>query len=77
MRRVILQQAREAGLESLEAPVAREQLLDADEVFVSNALTGIRPVRQLGDRQWNPGPVTRALAARIVHLGVDECAGNC
>lgn len=77
MRRVILQQAQETGLDSHEVSVAREELLDADEVFVCNALTGIRPVRQLGNRQWSLGPVTRGLAARIANLGVDECAGSC
>jgi 4-amino-4-deoxychorismate lyase len=77
MRRVILQQAREAGIEAHEVPVTRMELLDADEVFVSNALTGIRPVGQLDGRQWSPGPVTRRLAAQLADTGVDECAGSC
>lgn len=77
MRRVILQQAQEAGIESYEGPVTKKELLDADEVFVSNALIGMRPVGQLGERQWNPGPVTCKLAAKLVDLGVGECAGSC
>ncbi len=77
MRRVILQQAQEAGIELYEGPVAKKELLDADEVFVSNALIGMRPVGQLGERQWNPGPVTCKLAAKLVDLGVGECAGSC
>ncbi len=77
MRRVILQQAQGAGIESYEGPVTKMALLDADEVFVSNALIGIRPVGQLGERQWNPGPVTCKLAAKLVDLGVGECAGRC
>lgn len=77
MRRVILQQAGEAGIEAHEVPVTKMELLDADEVFVSNALTGIRPVRQLGERQWTPGPVTCRLAAQLADKGVHECAGNC
>lgn len=77
MRRVILQQARENGIEAGEGPVTRQDLLEADEVFVSNALIGIRPVRQLEERRWSPGPVTRRLAAYLVNLGVYECAGSC
>lgn len=77
MRRVILQQARENGIEASEGPVTRQDFLEADEVFVSNALIGIRPVRQLEERRWAPGPVTRRLAAYLVNLGVYECAGNC
>ena len=77
MRRVILQQAHEAGIESYQGPVTKKDLLDADEVFVSNALIGIRPVVQLGERQWKPGPVTFRLASKLVDLGVGECAGSC
>ncbi|MEZ5561769.1 MAG: aminodeoxychorismate lyase [Gammaproteobacteria bacterium] len=77
MRRVILQQARGHGIDASEARLTKQDLLEADEIFVSNALTGIRPVGQLEDRQWSPGPVTRRLAAQLANLGVDECAGNC
>lgn len=77
MRRVILQQARDSGIKVSELPLTRQALLDADELFLSNALTGIRPVCQLDDRQWSSGPVTRRLAALLVKRGVDECAGSC
>lgn len=77
MRRIVMQQARETGIEVHETQIGRTELLHADELFVSNALTGIRPVRQLDDRHWSPGPVTRRLAALIADLGVDECSGNC
>lgn len=77
MRRVVMEQARDGGIKVSEVPLTRQQLLEAQEVFVSNALTGIRPVCQLGERYWSPGPVTRSLAVRLVKLGVGECAGNC
>jgi 4-amino-4-deoxychorismate lyase len=77
MRRVVLEQARASGVSVSEVSMTRQQLMEAEEVFLSNALTGIRPVCQLGERYWNPGPVTRSLAARLVQRGVNECAGNC
>jgi 4-amino-4-deoxychorismate lyase len=77
MRRVILQQACESGIETSETAVTRQALLEADEVFISNALMGIRPVTQLEGRRWSLGPVTRRLAAEIMNLGVYECAGSC
>jgi 4-amino-4-deoxychorismate lyase len=77
MRRVILQQARGNGIEASETAVTRQALLEADEVFISNALIGIRPVVQLEGRRWSPGPVTRSLAGQLVNLGVHECAGSC
>ncbi|MFZ1625732.1 MAG: aminodeoxychorismate lyase [Gammaproteobacteria bacterium] len=77
MRRVILQQASVSAIESHEVSLTKADVLAADEVFVSNALTGIRPVGQLGERQWKPGPVSCELAARLANKGVDECAGSC
>jgi 4-amino-4-deoxychorismate lyase len=41
--------------------VAYGELMGADEVFLTNSLAGVWPVRSLGDRIWSPGPVTRAL----------------
>ena len=77
MRRVILQQACVSAIESHEVSLTKADVLAADEVFVSNALTGIRPVRQIDEHQWKPGPVSCELAARLATNGVDECAGSC
>lgn len=40
-----------------------DELLQADEVFLTSAVRGIVPVRALHDRAWEPGPHTRALQA--------------
>jgi branched-subunit amino acid aminotransferase/4-amino-4-deoxychorismate lyase len=41
-----------------------ERLVTADEVFVTNAVVGIRPVEELvGVRRWTAGAVTRDLIA--------------
>jgi 4-amino-4-deoxychorismate lyase len=77
MRRVILQQARENGIKVSEVPVTKQELLAADEVFISNVLIGIRPVRQLGERHWSPGALTEKMGSLIANLGVYECAGSC
>jgi 4-amino-4-deoxychorismate lyase len=40
----------------------------ADEVFVTNSLIGIWPVRSIGARCWSaPGPVTTALTQALAH----------
>lgn len=77
MRRVIMGEALAANLPVVESRVARGDVADAAEIFVSNALTGIRPVTALGAQTWRVGPVTRQLAARLVQAGVGECAGSC
>lgn len=45
--------------------VGYEELKGADEMFLSNAVRGIRPVAALDERRWSPGPVTRALMAKF------------
>lgn len=77
MRRVILREALAANVPVVESRVSRSDVTAADEVFVSNALTGIRPVTTLGARTWDVGPVTRQLAARLARVGVGECVGSC
>lgn len=77
MRRVIMREALAADLPVVESRVSRADLAEADEVFVSNALTGIRPVIALGGQSWSVGPITRQLATRLAQAGVSECAGSC
>lgn len=76
MRRVVMEEGRRAGIPFVEAELAPADVNDAGELFVTNALTGIRPVRQLGARTWKTGPLTRRLQHLVVAAGVLECAGQ-
>ena len=49
MRRYLLQQLPAAGITVLEKPVSPGELQEADEVFLTNAIKGIRWVRQHGN----------------------------
>ena len=60
----------------IEAALLPSDVHEATELFVSNALTGIRPVCRLDSNTWTVGPVTRRLQARLVAAGVGECAGS-
>lgn len=76
MRRVTMEQAQRLGIHCDATRIRPADLAEASEVFITSALTGIRPVAALGDRRWAaPGPVTGALSGRLAALGVDECAG--
>ncbi|MGA2082396.1 MAG: aminotransferase class IV [Holophaga sp.] len=62
-----------AGAEARPARV--EELLDADEVFLTGTSGEVAPLCALDRRTWRPGPVGRELAARyddLVHGRVPE-----
>jgi 4-amino-4-deoxychorismate lyase len=52
-----------------------ESLLAADEVFVINSVSGLWPVRKLGERRWSHFPVARQIQAWLeetsLHHGSD------
>lgn len=50
--------------------VSLEQLVKADEVFLTSAVRGILPVRAFAGRTWSPGPLTRALQTHWRGLGL-------
>jgi 4-amino-4-deoxychorismate lyase len=74
MRRVVMAEARRDGIELVETGLTPSAVNDATELFVSNALTGIRPVCRIDSHTWTLGPVTRRLRELLVAAGVGECA---
>ncbi|MBI3171341.1 MAG: aminotransferase class IV, partial [Hydrocarboniphaga effusa] len=68
MRGKVLQAAAALGLPYTVAEGSWNELESADEVFVTNSLIGLWPVRAMGDKSWAaPGPVTRRLMEAIKH----------
>lgn len=61
MRRIVIETCAREGIEITEAELRDADLRAADEVFVTNAVAGVRPVRELDGRACAPGPVTRRL----------------
>lgn len=63
-RDLVIRLAKEAGYEVLEEAFTQEELLTAEEVFLSGTTTEVMPVTRIDDRQvgaGRPGPVTRRL----------------
>ncbi len=74
-RQAVLRVAREAGLKVTEADLTLYDLTTADEVFVTNTLSGVAAVTKVGD--WivgdgAPGPETVELRARYVKHALDR-----
>jgi 4-amino-4-deoxychorismate lyase len=68
MRRVVLREARQAGIPARECELHAQDLQDAEEIFLTNALIGIRPVHTLDGRELTVGPVTRHLRSMLEPL---------
>lgn len=67
MRAQVLRAARELGIATEEAPLWPQDVEAASEVFVTNAVQGIRSVFALGDAHWNE-PVLAAEIAKALHI---------
>jgi len=72
MRQVVLTAAGELGIPAGIEDLRPEILDTADEVFVTNAVAGIRPVGELmGVRKWPVGEITKSLVAATT--GASAC----
>lgn len=70
MRAVVLELAAAHGLRVEVRQLAPQDLTGADELFLTNALIGIRPVRALDGRRLHVGPLTQQLQEQLCeHLG--------
>ena len=77
MRALILEIAPAAGITVEERRLEAADLEAADELFLTNAVTGIRPVRELEGVRRTCGPVTRLLQARLAaHLTAAPSSGD-
>lgn len=65
MRAEILAAAAAAGIRAQERVLDGADLARSEELFLSNALMGIRPVRDIAGRTLVPGPVTRLLQSQL------------
>lgn len=65
MRRQVLMTARARGWLSEERAVWPEDVTHATEIFITNAVRGIRPIIKLGERHWQVGSVTREIASTL------------
>jgi 4-amino-4-deoxychorismate lyase len=65
MRQHVLATARSLGIAVEEQALWPADLEAADEVFITNAVRGVRPVISLHQREWALGAVTRRLQQAV------------
>ena len=61
MREVIIETARDQKMALSVDNISVEQVLDADEVFLTNSVIGIWPVREFQEQTFAKGSVTQQL----------------
>jgi para-aminobenzoate synthetase/4-amino-4-deoxychorismate lyase len=65
-RRRVIEAAAEAGIEVREQAIAEDELVAADEVFVTGSVRGVEPVRAYADvRRWDEGRLTPLVSAAL------------
>ncbi|HTT43973.1 MAG TPA: aminodeoxychorismate lyase [Steroidobacteraceae bacterium] len=76
MRATVAQLAVAAGIDCREAQLGPDDLAQAEEIFLTNALIGIHPVRELAGRELSVGPRTQQLQRRLAqHLATEAGRG--
>lgn len=65
MRWNVIAAAARLGIAVDERPVWPAELASASELFLSNAVRGLRPVRGLDEHAWDAWPACKAMAAEL------------
>lgn len=58
MREVIIELIQQADFQLSVRPIPKEEVLAADEMFLSNSVIGLLPVRNIGDKHFKMGYIT-------------------
>lgn len=71
MREMIIELARNNAIEVQENVLFAEDIQQADEVFLTNSLFGIWPVKALANKQFTPaGEITQQLQSNLTQLDI-------
>jgi 4-amino-4-deoxychorismate lyase len=65
MRELVLERAAALSIDCSVTGLKRENILDADEVFLTNCLVGVWPVRRIESREYPVGPITRRIQEAV------------
>jgi 4-amino-4-deoxychorismate lyase len=69
MRGVVLDASRDQQIPQAVDTITVEDVLNADEVFLTNSVIGIWPVRQFEEQRYTKGPITQML---MEHLSINK-----
>lgn len=61
LRNIVISEARKNQIGLVEKTLSKEDIKSADELFVTNSVIGIWPIKQLEEQRYAVGPVTQYL----------------
>ena len=65
MRREVMEMTADMGLRCIEEELNLEDVEEADELFLTNTLIGVWPIRELAGRAYPIGPICQDIVARL------------
>lgn len=65
MRGLVLERASTLSIDCRITELKREDILGAEEIFLTNSLIGVWPVRQIESREYPVGPITRGIQEAV------------
>jgi 4-amino-4-deoxychorismate lyase len=74
MRDFVLQTAEKLGIPTVQGFLTAEELLEADEVFLTNSIIGIWPVKQIAAQPFSVGSLTQTFQAQLAQFKQQELA---
>lgn len=76
MRSIVIDEADDCGIPVQSAAIDLARLSFAEEIFITNSIFGIWPVRSIGDVGWHGerGPIATRLMDRVAKMGVRSWA---
>jgi 4-amino-4-deoxychorismate lyase len=72
MRELVLERTPALSLDCRVAGLKQEDILDADEIFLTNSLIGVWPVRRIESREYPVGAITRRIQEAVRDATVDD-----
>ena len=71
LRGVVMDLARYLNIKTSVGRIGRSELSAADEVFLTNSIIGIWPVREIDGRTYSIGPITGKMNAALAKSAKD------
>lgn len=67
-RQTAMQLAKDAGIDVIEKYITPEELLSADEIFITGTAVEIQPIAQIEEQIFTVGPITKNLMEKYTRL---------